>query len=685
MELFEAVGWLLRTWYLVFGTFGVVALVVGVVIVLAIIIGSFRIVGSFVGRMLGIRDFRFREWRVTHPVAWQWCQTVLAVLALVVGVPRAIGNPTGVTTMFTVLAAWWLINRVLRFWSDYPLSWEGLVAATQTAVTRQALDLVWLDSVTTEQRGKLRTPRYTSWTVARMQDGFRFGLHCNEFIPPQGTGGLGRIMEMCQSPGSEWDEITSNLNNYLLDEAELRGPLIWLLRRLDRVPLYKGTLIDRPDHYPAGVGRLTLLEQIPLHRVRDYPWRPGYWVDQLRTRESAGATLPQAVAQLVDRGAPVGFDSDGRIVFSPCDDEHTSLMGRTRTGKSTLLESVLHFLVEMPPALVQLHIVDLKGGAHLAGYRDRCASYSETPEQAEQVLRHLVTQVMRPRFAMFRQRGIQKIDEPSVDYPFVFIVIDEGSDLTPVGLELCADIAQLGAAGRVMLRFSTQYMRQEDGMPRRLSLNMNNRESTRLPDVTASLVAMQRGGLAANCAPHLIGRRKADRGIFCHSFMGADPSYAKSWRTGGIVDQRRRTRLALRVWGAPVPLVLVAAPPPPADPPAAPEPAAEPEVLDLADGWDRDAMAHRLAALARACGQDLRLDPDRVTHHRVRTAVNAARRRWSRQRPPAELEALPPAERTMRVARARSRIDQLGRELHADIDARDDQMTAQRGEPAVVT
>lgn len=680
-EVLKGIGWALRLWTELFGPLGLIALLLAVLIAVAVVSWAVRSVSSMVGALFGIRDFKLRNMRVTHPSAWRWLKVASALVGLVIATPRAIADPTGPMTLVAVVSAGWIVVRAVEFVSDYPLTFEGLIAAGQTAVTRQALDLVWqVNGIVVAQGDKLRLPRYDSWTVARMNDGFRYGLHCNGFVCPQGSGGLGRIMEMCASPGSEYDTITSNLNAFLLDPAELRGPLVTLLRYLGKMPEYAGTLIDRPDGYPAGVGRLTLLERIPLERVRRYPWRPGYWIDQINDRVAQGVTREQAVAQLVERGAPVGFDSEGRPVLYACSDLHSQVFGITRTGKSTLLEAFLHFVVEMPTDLVRLYIVDLKGGAHLNGYRARCSGYASTPDEADRLLTHVAEQLMRPRFEMLRASGRQKITEPSTEHPFVFVVIDEGSQLNPEALEVCGDIAQLGAGGRVMLTFSAQYMRQEDGMPRRLSLNLDNRMSTRLPDGTASLVAMGRGGTAPNCAPHLIRKGIRTRGVFCYSRGGADPDYARSFLTGGIADQHRRARLALRVWGRPHAAVLE---PPRPQPAPEPEPAAvepEPEPADWTDER-RAAMRTRLGELARACGDpDAQLDPDAITAHRLNTLLNVARRRHN----PRTAE---PAER-QQIQRRRNRVERLGRELHDDLAARNEHATALRAEqaePAVVS
>lgn len=91
-------------------------------------------------------------------------------------------------------------------------------------------------------------------------------------------------------------------------------------------------------------------------------------------------------------------------------------------------------------------------------------------------------------------------------------------------------------------------------MPRTLDINLGVRLATRLPDQTASVKAMTRAGVAANCRPDLIRKSKRTRGTYCSSVGGVDPHYAKSFLTGGIDDQRQRTQVARRRWGRVVPL-----------------------------------------------------------------------------------------------------------------------------------
>lgn len=687
MGLFSAVGWLLRFYVNVFGPYGVVALVVVLTVLAAVVLWSFRQVTGFLGRIVGVRDFKWSEWKVTHPTSWRWMRAGSAVATFATSGRMLLAHPSvGLPLVAFTISGAWVVVKVATFWSGYPLSWDGLVAAAQTAVTKQALDLVWQAiGVVSVQRGKLRLPRYESWSEARTLDGWLYGLHCNGFVPPQGTGGLAQIMEMCASPGSEYDTITSNLNNILLDPGELRGPLVTLLRYTNRLPLYAGTAVDRPDGYPQGVGRLTMLQRLPLERTRKYPWRPGWWADQVADRarvlaesgtdEQRANPLGHAVAELVAGGAPVAFDQDGRVIRADTDDEHTCLMGSTRTGKSTLLECLLHFIVEMPTSLVRLAILDMKGGAHLHGYRERASVFSTTPEEAEFALRFIYEQIVKPRYDALRNSDQQKITVPTEAMPFWYLIVDEGWKLSPEGMELLASIAREGAAGHVIVVFSTQYMRTEDGFIRSLDVNLTNRMATRLPDATAGAKAMTRAGMNASCAPNLIRRSKRTRGIFCHSAGGVDPAYAKSALTGGIRDQRRRARAAVRRWGAPV----IDAPEPVPCVPAVVEPERElpPEPAE----WDTDRAAAadaRLAELAGFCAPGARVPPvETATRKQLATLVNLARRTHN----PTRMPAGPDRDG---VQQARTAIERLAAALADDLQARDT-ASAELVDPALVS
>lgn len=676
-ELFAAVGWLLRIYAGLFGPLGVLALVVGLLVAAGFVIFAMRQVTSLLGRLFGVREFHLSEWKVTHPASWRWLRATSAVATFVTAGRALARDPSvGLALVAFVCSASWLAVRVTQFWSGYPLSWPGFIAACRTAVTKQALDLVWQSiGVVSVQRGKLRLPRYESWTLARTRDGWEYGLHCNGFVPPQGTGGLAQIMEACASPGSEYDTITSNLNNILLEPGELRGPLVSLLRYTNQLPLYAGTAVDRPDGYPQGVGRLTLMLRLPLERVRTYPWRPGFWAGRVQARAdelaAAGKDNPvgKAVAELIAAGAPVGFDADGRVVRADCDDEHTCLMGSTRTGKSTLLECLLHFITEMPTQLVRLAIIDMKGGAHLNGYRDRASAYATNAVEAVAVLEAIATQVVTPRWDLLRATDRQKITEPTEDEPYWFVIVDEGGKLPAEAMDLLAKLSMEGAAGHCIVVFSTQYMRNEDGFPRQLDVNLSNRLSTRLTDATASAKAMTRAGMNGSCAPHLIRRSLRTRGTFCHSAGGADPAYAKSMLTGGIRDQRRRARHAVATWGPPPPLVLAAAP--------AAEELHEVVVPDEPEPWSDERLARMQARLdelvSYLAGNHTAPDAATITRARLARGINLARR----QHNPARMPAGPDRDGVQQV---RAEIERLARELNADLQDRDS-VAAER-EPA---
>ena len=342
MELLTGIGWLLKVYVRVTGTFGVIGLVLTALVVFAVLLWSFRQVTGVLGKLIGVRDFKWSEWRITHPTSWRWMRAAGAVATFVASARMMIASPSiGIPLVLLTVSGSWIAVQSATFWSGYPLSWEGLVAAAQTAVTKQALDLVWQSiGVVSVQRGKLRLPRYESWSQAATVDGWSFGLHCNGFIPPQGAGGLGQIMELCASPGSEYDAITSNLNNVLLDPGELRGPLVTLLRYTGRLPLYAGTTVDRPDGYPQGVGRLTLMLRLPLERVRRYPWRPGWWArskrwpawPRRRNKTAAGCSAAAVGDNLIVPPHPTGTEPRGRRV-NPCRPSFLRLAGVADTAR----------------------------------------------------------------------------------------------------------------------------------------------------------------------------------------------------------------------------------------------------------------------------------------------------------------------------------------------------------------
>ena len=140
MELFAAIGWLLRIYVGVFGPLGLLALIVATLVAAGFVIFAVRQVTGLLARLLGIREFHLSEWKVTHPASWRWLRDTGAVVSFVTSARLLAGNPSiGLPLVGVTCSGGWLAVRVAQFWSGYPFSWAGFIApqSLATAWTRR--------------------------------------------------------------------------------------------------------------------------------------------------------------------------------------------------------------------------------------------------------------------------------------------------------------------------------------------------------------------------------------------------------------------------------------------------------------------------------------------------------------------------------------------------------------------
>jgi S-DNA-T family DNA segregation ATPase FtsK/SpoIIIE len=146
-------------------------------------------------------------------------------------------------------------------------------------------------------------------------------------------------------------------------------------------------------------------------------------------------------------------EQSGRWVMDLRALPHWLVVGRTRSGKSTLIHSLVSRLAPLPVALVG---IDLKGGLELAVYGPRLSGLATTRTEALAVLEALMTE-LTDRMARCRAAGVRAVWElPEPPVPVV-IVIDEVAELFLVSAKaeqaerdqvaaLLLRLAQLGAA-----------------------------------------------------------------------------------------------------------------------------------------------------------------------------------------------------------------------------------------------
>ncbi|MEU8244792.1 FtsK/SpoIIIE domain-containing protein [Nonomuraea sp. NPDC048916] len=124
----------------------------------------------------------------------------------------------------------------------------------------------------------------------------------------------------------------------------------------------------------------------------------------------------------------IGRGEDGRPWRLKVHGTHVLVAGATGAGKGSIIWSVIRSLLPSVHAgLVELWALDPKlmhlsyGGA-LFGTR-----YAPTPEECADLLDEVVC-VMQKRAARFA--GLQRSHTPTVDDPFVLVVVDEVAFLT---------------------------------------------------------------------------------------------------------------------------------------------------------------------------------------------------------------------------------------------------------------
>ncbi|MFE9582463.1 FtsK/SpoIIIE domain-containing protein [Nocardia sp. NPDC006044] len=145
---------------------------------------------------------------------------------------------------------------------------------------------------------------------------------------------------------------------------------------------------------------------------------------------AAPATTPVAVADDVDLEAvPVGITEDGEIWTIPVPGHHILMAGRTGSGKSGVLQALIHGI---GPAIasgrVDLRVIDPKGGMELGFLEPLCTRFECTmPESMIAMLEETVTDMQE---AARRYRGKTRKPVPTVENPLTIIIIDEAATLS---------------------------------------------------------------------------------------------------------------------------------------------------------------------------------------------------------------------------------------------------------------
>ncbi|MEV5556605.1 FtsK/SpoIIIE domain-containing protein [Nonomuraea wenchangensis] len=206
----------------------------------------------------------------------------------------------------------------------------------------------------------------------------------------------------------------------------------------------------------------------------------------------------------------IGKQEDGRPWRLKVHGTHVLVAGATGAGKGSIIWSVIRALLPAARAgLVELWALDpklmeLSYGRDLFGDR-----YAATPEECADLLDEAVS-IMQKRAARFA--GLQRSHTPTVDDPFVLVVVDEVAFLTAYQSDrqlrqrICAALATLTTQGRAVgvgVLAALQDPRKEvmnirNLFPDKIALRLDESEQV---DMVLGDGARDRGALADHISP----------------------------------------------------------------------------------------------------------------------------------------------------------------------------------------
>ncbi|MER7772104.1 FtsK/SpoIIIE domain-containing protein [Kitasatospora sp. NPDC096140] len=263
-----------------------------------------------------------------------------------------------------------------------------------------------------------------------------------------------------------WRRLTVNLGlavarrpgRALLGDMVVRGdPLRPVPPRLGIPKLRRGGLDvavrlhpgQVPEHFISAVEALTHAWRV--HAVRVASDERGFvTLSALAWDPLRAPVVPYQLKQRVLR-AVVGLLEDGRawaIDFRRA--PHWLIVGATRSGKSTLIASLVK---ELAPQRVALFGIDLKGGMELSLFEDRLSALASTRAQAANLLAELVAET-EARMELCRSVGARSVwDLPAKLRKMpVVLIVDEVAELYLVATR--DDKAEVGEISTNLLRLA---------------------------------------------------------------------------------------------------------------------------------------------------------------------------------------------------------------------------------------
>jgi hypothetical protein len=203
----------------------------------------------------------------------------------------------------------------------------------------------------------------------------------------------------------------------------------------------------------------------------------------------------------------IGVDETGNPVFADLTAAvHSFVAGKTGSGKSVFVHSLLHSLLKLnPPEQVQVAILDPKK----TEYQDFMQTYSNIyggsivtdSNEMDSVLRELVDEVERRNDLLQAQgkKNIAELPTGQVSPRYVVVVVDEVANLLSKNKEvedLLCQLAEKARSAGIFLLLSTQTPNSES-FSQRLRANIPTRISFSVVNAKASEIVLGESGLRA--------------------------------------------------------------------------------------------------------------------------------------------------------------------------------------------
>lgn len=142
------------------------------------------------------------------------------------------------------------------------------------------------------------------------------------------------------------------------------------------------------------------------------------------------------VADCLTNGIPVARAEDGSIYRLRVAGHHLLVSGATGSGKGSVISAVIGGLsVQVAAGLVELWVIDPKGGMELAGARHLFARFAYGDSTADGGYEASLAQLLEDAVKAMRERqdrlrGVTRLHTPSTAEPLIVLIIDELAALT---------------------------------------------------------------------------------------------------------------------------------------------------------------------------------------------------------------------------------------------------------------